>query len=76
MIQINSKPGNAGRSGFAALTLGALGIVYGDIGTSPLYALDQIFGVHPDLARSADNVLGALSLVVMSVRSFAEKCPE
>ena len=67
MIQINSKPGNAGRSGFAALTLGALGIVYGDIGTSPLYALDQIFGVHPDLARSADNVLGALSLVVWTL---------
>ena len=67
MIQINSKPEHAGHGRFAALTLGALGIVYGDIGTSPLYALDQIFGVHPDLAGSPDNVLGALSLVVWTL---------
>ena len=67
MIQINSKPEHAGHGRFAALALGALGIVYGDIGTSPLYALDQIFGVHPDLAGSADNVLGALSLVVWTL---------
>ena len=31
----------AARGSFAALTVGALGIVYGDIGTSPLYAMDQ-----------------------------------
>ena len=31
------------RGGFGALTIGALGIVYGDIGTSPLYAMDQLF---------------------------------
>jgi len=45
------------------LSLGALGIVYGDIGTSPLYALRECFhgehGIHP----THDNVLGVLSLV-------------
>jgi KUP system potassium uptake protein len=46
----------------AALTLAALGVVYGDIGTSPLYALKEIFhGGH--VAPSAANILGVLSLV-------------
>jgi len=46
----------------AALTLGALGVVYGDIGTSPLYALKEVFhGGH--VAASADNILGVLSLI-------------
>ena len=47
----------------AVLAMGALGIVYGDIGTSPLYALRECFtgphGVHP----THDNVLGVLSLI-------------
>ncbi len=46
----------------AALTLAALGIVYGDIGTSPLYALKEIFhGGH--VAATPANILGVLSLV-------------
>jgi KUP system potassium uptake protein len=46
----------------AALTLGALGVVYGDIGTSPLYALKEVFhGGH--VAVTAENVLGVLSLI-------------
>ncbi|MFN7725497.1 MAG: potassium transporter Kup [Rubrivivax sp.] len=46
----------------AALTLGALGVVYGDIGTSPLYALKEVFhGGHVE--PTADNVLGVLSLI-------------
>ena len=40
------------RGGLAALSIGALGVVYGDIGTSPLYAVDQIFS--GPAARSAD----------------------
>ena len=36
-------PARAARGNVAALTVGALGVVYGDIGTSPLYAIDQIF---------------------------------
>lgn len=50
-------------SGSGLLALGALGVVFGDIGTSPLYAFGEIFlGAH-DLAVSTDRVLGALSLV-------------
>ncbi|HKI94082.1 MAG TPA: potassium transporter Kup [Gemmatimonadales bacterium] len=46
-----------------ALSLGALGIVYGDIGTSPLYALREAFhGSHP-VPVTPGNVLGVLSLV-------------
>jgi KUP system potassium uptake protein len=46
----------------AALTLGALGVVYGDIGTSPLYALKEVFhGGH--VATSDANILGVLSLI-------------
>jgi KUP system potassium uptake protein len=46
----------------AALTLGALGVVYGDIGTSPLYTLQLIFeGAHVGVTR--ENILGVLSLI-------------
>lgn len=45
------------------LVVGALGVVFGDIGTSPLYALKEtFFGLHP-LALSQENVLGVLSLI-------------
>jgi KUP system potassium uptake protein len=51
----------------ATLTVGALGIVYGDIGTSPLYALRECFhGVH-GIAPTRDNVLGVLSLIFWSL---------
>jgi KUP system potassium uptake protein len=49
-------------SGLAALTLGALGVVYGDIGTSPLYALREVFATkHATLSQP--DILGVLSLV-------------
>ncbi|MDQ5858389.1 MAG: potassium transporter Kup [Acidobacteriota bacterium] len=45
------------------MSLGALGIVYGDIGTSPLYAMRECFsGTHP-IAPTPTNVLGVLSLI-------------
>src|SRR6266702_4007814 len=51
------------RFGAAALSLGALGVVYGDIGTSPLYTVQLIFsGDHP-MAPSPLRVYGALSLI-------------
>jgi KUP system potassium uptake protein len=56
---------HAPRGGLASLTLGALGVVYGDIGTSPLYAMDQIF--QPGLARTPENILGGVSLVVWAL---------
>ena len=52
----------------SALALAALGIVYGDIGTSPLYAFEQVFsaGVH-SVPISQANVLGVLSLFIWSL---------
>jgi KUP system potassium uptake protein len=46
----------------AGLTLAAIGVVYGDIGTSPLYALKEVFG-HGRVPLTPDNILGILSLV-------------
>jgi len=47
----------------AALALGALGVVYGDIGTSPLYALKECFNGPHGVAPTPENVMGVLSLV-------------
>jgi KUP system potassium uptake protein len=47
----------------AALCVGALGVVYGDIGTSPLYALRQCFYGDSKIAPTPENVLGVLSLI-------------
>jgi KUP system potassium uptake protein len=45
------------------LMVGAVGVVYGDIGTSPLYTLREVFGGHHPMPLSPENVLGLLSLV-------------
>jgi KUP system potassium uptake protein len=51
----------------ALMSLGALGVVYGDIGTSPLYAIRECFsGLHP-IPVSTENVLGVLSLIFWSL---------
>ncbi len=49
-------------SALAALTLAAVGVVYGDIGTSPLYALKEVFA-HDRVPLTPANILGILSLV-------------
>ncbi len=50
------------------LVLAALGVVYGDIGTSPLYALKEVFGnEHHPVPITPDNVLGILSLVLWAL---------
>src|SRR5687768_8428952 len=58
----------------AIVSIGALGVVYGDIGTSPLYAIKECLAWHPDgkfsphaVAPTAANVLGVLSLMVWSL---------
>ena len=56
-----------GRRALAATALGALGVVYGDIGTSPLYALKECFAPEYGLAPTASNVLGVLSLIFWSL---------
>jgi KUP system potassium uptake protein len=50
----------------AALTLGALGVVYGDIGTSPLYALKEVFHAGR-VPATPDNILGVLSLIFWTI---------
>ena len=51
----------------AILTLTALGVVYGDIGTSPLYALRATFKPEYGLAPTAANVYGVLSLILWAL---------
>jgi KUP system potassium uptake protein len=51
------------KSSLAGLTLAAVGIVYGDIGTSPLYTLKTIFDPQHGLALKPENLLGIVSLI-------------
>ena len=53
--------------GLFGLTIGALGVVFGDIGTSPLYAIREAFSPHYGLVADHDTVLGLLSLVFWSL---------
>jgi KUP system potassium uptake protein len=52
-----------GRQKMSAMTLGALGVVFGDIGTSPLYAFTQCFHTSHNVPINEANVLGILSLI-------------
>jgi KUP system potassium uptake protein len=56
-----------GNQSLARLALGAVGVVFGDIGTSPLYAFRETFSGHHVLEPSNDNVLGVLSLIFWSM---------
>lgn len=51
------------RQGLAALSLAALGVVYGDIGTSPLYTVKEVFGAHAGVPLNAANLVGAVSAI-------------
>ncbi|MBI5514253.1 MAG: potassium transporter Kup [Deltaproteobacteria bacterium] len=62
-----SARGHAHEGGLAKLALGALGVVYGDIGTSPLYAVKECFAPAHGVDPTAPNVLGVLSLIVWSL---------
>ncbi len=55
------------RKRLAALTIGAIGVVFGDIGTSPLYAFKEAFGGTRALALTQSHVFGVLSLIFWSV---------
>src|SRR5436190_16699043 len=57
------------RAGFWALTLGSIGVVYGDIGTSPLYALREsvVAAVGPGNPANETVVLGILSLIIWAL---------
>ena len=51
----------------ATLALAALGVVYGDIGTSPLYVMKEVFAGNHPIPLTPENVLGILSLIVWSL---------
>ena len=51
------------KAGLAALTLGAIGVVYGDIGTSPLYTVKEIFGENAGVPINPENLTGAISVI-------------
>jgi KUP system potassium uptake protein len=56
------------KSRLAGLSLAALGVVYGDIGTSPLYTMKEVFaGGHHPVPVTPDNVVGILSLILWSL---------
>jgi KUP system potassium uptake protein len=56
------------RTGRATVVLAALGVVFGDIGTSPLYALQTAFSVdHGAVRPTPDDVYGVISLIFWSV---------
>ena len=52
------------KTALSLLVLGALGVVYGDIGTSPLYAINEIFFGHGQVPLTTQNILGSISLVL------------
>ena len=66
---MSTATGTAPRKGLAllGLCLTALGVVYGDIGTSPLYALKECFAGHHSIPPTRENVIGVMSLVFWSL---------
>lgn len=55
------------KTGIIGLTLAAVGVVYGDIGTSPLYTINEIFFAHSHTSTDYPKVYGAISLVIWSL---------
>tara|TARA_R110001599_G_scaffold64023_5_gene179735 strand:+ start:38828 stop:40705 length:1878 start_codon:yes stop_codon:yes gene_type:complete len=52
------------KNSLAVLTLAAVGIVYGDIGTSPLYTMKEVFSKEHGLTLTPENIIGVVSLIV------------
>jgi KUP system potassium uptake protein len=63
----HASTGTNGKSKSSGLMLAAIGVVFGDIGTSPLYTLKEVFHGAHGIPTSHDNVLGALSLVLWAL---------
>ena len=63
MAAASSTSTGRGHGGIGGLTLAALGIVYGDIGTSPLYSIRETFAEHHNIPVEPASVLGVLSLI-------------
>ena len=77
-VQQNAAPsepspdadGHGPPQGLARLSLGAVGVVYGDIGTSPLYSMKEVFIGHHPLAVDQVHIFGALSLIFWSLMAI------
>jgi len=64
---VTDTPGHP-QKGWLALALGALGVVFGDIGTSPLYALQTVFSIDHNMVKTTPgDVYGVISLVFWSI---------
>jgi KUP system potassium uptake protein len=61
------SPAHTPRAALLPLTLTAIGVVYGDIGTSPLYAMRECFFGSHSVPPTHENVLGVLSLIIYSL---------
>src|SRR3954452_3824207 len=62
------EPRRGATAGMGLVTLGALGVVFGDIGTSPLYALQAVFSIdNRAVTPQQDNVYGVISLVFWAI---------
>ncbi|MDS4058044.1 MAG: KUP/HAK/KT family potassium transporter, partial [Candidatus Contendobacter sp.] len=58
------------KSRSSALIIGAIGVVFGDIGTSPLYALKETFAGHHPMAVVPESILGVLSLIFWTIMAL------
>ncbi|MCV2353465.1 potassium transporter Kup [Paucibacter sp. B2R-40] len=64
---VSPLSGHPQRQGLPALTLGAIGVVYGDIGTSPLYTVKEIFLPATGVALNQANLIGAVSVIIWAL---------
>ncbi len=62
-----AAPAAPHRTALSALTLGAIGVVYGDIGTSPLYTVKEVFSPATGVPLDAHHLIGALSVIVWAL---------
>ena len=63
VIDADNPSAHIKRQSTAALTLGAIGVVYGDIGTSPLYTVKEVFLPATGVALTPENLIGAVSAI-------------
>jgi KUP system potassium uptake protein len=66
-VSSDPESGHGHPQSLIALAVGAVGVVFGDIGTSPLYAFRETFAGHHHLPPTPDNVMGVLSLIFWSM---------
>ncbi len=66
-VQPSGLPHSHARDGLVKLAVGAIGVVYGDIGTSPLYSMKEVFVGHHPLAVDQLHIFGVVSLMFWSL---------